>query len=85
MGSPLTSGPTGVTVDATTGKISISDYCTKAGAVATFSAINPYAKVNNVVSGLPSGQVLYIAEAGAQAWKVAPFVGNASTYSFGLF
>jgi len=72
MGSPLTSGPTGVTVDATTGKISISDYCTKAGAVATFSAINPYAKVNNVVSGLPSGQVLYIAEAGAQAWKVAP-------------
>ena len=85
MGSPLTSGPTGVTVNATTGKISVSDYCTKAGAVATFSAINPYAKVNNVVSGLPSGQVLYIAEAGARAWKVAPFVGNTSTYSFGLF
>jgi Flp pilus assembly protein TadG len=85
MGSPLTSGPTGVTVDATTGKISVSDYCTKAGAVASFNAINPYSDVNNVVSGLPSGQMLYIAEAGAQAWTVAPFVGNASTYSFGLF
>jgi Flp pilus assembly protein TadG len=85
MGSPLTSGPTGVTVNSTTGKISVSDYCTKAGAVATFNSINPYSDVNNVVSGLPSGQVLYIAEAGTTAWKVPPFVGNASTYSFGLF
>ena len=85
MGSPLTSGPTGVTVDSTTGKISVSDYCTKAGAVANFNSINPYSDVNNVVSGLPSGQVLYVAEAGATAWTVKPFVGNSSTYSFGLF
>ena len=85
IGSPLTSGPTGVTVDSTTGKISQVQYCTLAGAVANFNSINPYSDVNNVVSGLPSGQVLYIAEAGATAWAVKPFVGTASTYSFGLF
>ena len=85
VGSPLTSGPTGVTINATTGKISQSDYVKKAGAVATFSAINPYSVTNNIASGLPSGQVLYIAEAGAQAWKVPPFTGANSTYSFGMF
>ena len=53
--------------------------------MANFNSINPYSDVNNVVSGLPSGQVLYVAEAGATAWTVKPFVGNASTYSFGLF
>jgi Flp pilus assembly protein TadG len=84
MGSPLTSGPTGVTI-ASNGKISQSDYCSKSGDVATFNSINPYSNVNNQVSGLPSGQMLYVAEAGGTAWKVSPFVNNASTYSFGLF
>src|SRR5580704_11214561 len=37
IGSPLVSGPTGVTVNATTGQISAAQYVTKAGAVATFS------------------------------------------------
>ena len=85
IGSPLTSGPTGVTVDATTGKISVSDYVTKAGAVATFSSINPYAVVNGNVSGLPSGQVLYVAEAAATAFSMPPFIGPHATYSYGLF
>ena len=85
IGSPLTSGPTGVTVDATTGKISVSDYVTKAGAVATFSSINPYAVVNGNVSGLPSGEVLYVAEAAATAFSMPPFIGPHATYSYGLF
>jgi hypothetical protein len=84
-GSPLVSGPTGVTVDPTTGKISVQDYVTKAGAVATFSSINPYAVINGNVQGLPSGQVLYVAEAAATGFSMPPFVTNAATYSYGLF
>jgi hypothetical protein len=84
-GSPVTSGPTGVTVNSTTGKITPTDYVTKAGAVATFSGINPYSVVNGNVSGLPSGQVLYLAEAASTGFSLAPFVNNATAYSFGLF
>ena len=85
IGSPLTSGPTGVTVNSTTGRISVSDYVTKAGAVATFSSINPYTVVNGNVSGLPSGQMLYVAEAAATAFSMPPFIGPSATYSYGLF
>jgi len=85
FGSPLVSGPTGVTVDPTTGKISTSDYVKKAGAVANFTGINPYSVVNGVVQGLPSGQALYVAEASAKGFKMPPFVSGASTYSYGLF
>ena len=84
-GSPLTSGPTGVTVDPTTGKISPNEYTVKAGAVATFSSINPYSNVGGVVSGLPSGQSLFLAETGARGFNMPPFVANAVTYSFRLF
>jgi hypothetical protein len=85
MGSPLTSGPTGVTPNPSTGKISQLQYVTEAGDVASFNAINPYSNVSGVVSGLPSGQTLFVAEAAAQAWQFAPFFSNAETYSFGLF
>ena len=85
IGSPLTSGPTGVTVSSPSGNISLSDYVTKAGAVATFNSINPYSDVNGVVSGLPSGQMLYIAEAAATAFGMPPFIGPSATYSYGLF
>jgi len=84
-GSPLTSGPTGVTVDPSTGMISPQDYVTKAGAVATFSGINPYANVNGSVSGLPSGQVIYVAEAAALGFNMVPYASNSTTYSYGLF
>jgi hypothetical protein len=85
IGSPVTSGKTGVTVESPSGNISISDYVTKAGAVATFSSINPYSDVNGTVSGLPSGQRLYIAEASATAFSMPPFIGPSATYSYGLF
>lgn len=85
IGSPLTSGPTGVTVESPSGNISLSDYVKKAGAVATFNSINPYSDVNGNVSGLPSGQMLYIAEAAATAFSMPPFIGPPATYSYGLF
>ena len=84
LGSPLTSGPTGVTMDPTTGQISVNDYATKAGAVAQFSSVNPYQNVNGNVTGLPSGQYLYIAEAAASTFTMSPF-GGSSTYAYGLF
>ncbi len=84
LGSPLTSGPTGVTISST-GKISLSDYVTKAGAVARFSGVNPYSVVNGQAQGLPSGQTLFIAEAASSGFNMPPFVSNATAYSYGLF
>jgi hypothetical protein len=75
--------PTGVTISPS-GYISATDYCTKPGAVAIFSSINPYSNVAGTVTGLPSGQMLYIAEASATGYSLAPY-GTASTYAFGLF
>jgi hypothetical protein len=84
-GSPLTSGPTAVVVDPTTGRIPLADYVKKTGAVAQFSAINPYAVVGGVAQGLPSGQSLYLAEAAATGFSMPPFVSNAVTYAWGMF
>jgi hypothetical protein len=76
--------PSGVTIGSD-GKISASDQATKAGDQATFSGVNPYSVNNGVASGLPSGQVLYLAEASALGFNMAPFVGNAKMYEFGFF
>ena len=84
-GSPLTSGPTGVTIDSQTGQITQQQYVKKAGAVATFTGVNPYEVVNGNVEGLPSGQLLYVAEAGSTGFNMPPFVSNAVSYSWGLF
>jgi hypothetical protein len=84
-GSPLTSGPTGVTIDSQTGNISVAQQVTKAGARATFTGVNPYSVVGTNVSGLPSGQVLYLAEAAATGFSMPPFVNGSATYSWGLF
>jgi hypothetical protein len=84
LGSPLSSGPTGVTIDSTTGLISPAQYATQVGAVATFNSVNPYSDVDGVVTGLPSRQYLFIAEAAGTAFTLPPFSGMA-TYSYGLF
>ena len=84
FGSPLASGPNTVTI-ATNGSISLSQQCTNAGDVATFNGVNPYSNVNNTVTGLPSGQFLYIAEAEAIGFKMNPYDSNPMTYSFGIF
>ena len=85
FGSPLTSGPTGVTVDSTTGRISLDDQVKKPGAVASFSGINPYSNTAGVITGLPSGQVIYVAEAGTLGFNMAPFMTHALHYSFNMF
>lgn len=84
-GSPVTGGTTGVNIDSSTGKITLTEYCTKAGAAANFNAINPYANVNGNISGLPSGQALYLAEAASTGFNMAPFVSGSVAYSWGLF
>lgn len=90
FGSPIVCPPsgqctTGVT-PAADGTISTSDYVTKSGAVATFSSINPYAKATDgSVSGLPSGNYVYVSEAAALGFSLPPFMPNARLYSFGMF
>ncbi len=85
FGGPLRSGPDPVTVNSTTGKIPLDDQVTNAGDVATFSGINPYAVVDENVSGLPSGQVIYIAEAVAKGFAMPPFAGGGTMYSYNMF
>jgi hypothetical protein len=85
LGSPLRNGPNPVTVNPSTGAISLHDQVTNSGDVASFSGINPYAVIDGQVSGLPSGQVLYIAEAAAEGLRIPPFVPNSVMYSFSIF
>ena len=84
LGSPITSGPNGVTINSD-GTISMANQVQNANDVATFSGINPYSSINGTVTGLPSGQLLYIAEAEAIGFKMSPYESNPMTYSFGIF
>jgi hypothetical protein len=83
-GAPVVGGLTGVTMDSA-GKISASDRAKKSGAVAQFTGMNPYSEVDGVAQGLPSGQMLYVAEAAAYGFNMPPFVANAVAYSWGIF
>jgi len=86
FGSPSTSGNGSVTVDSTTGKISLNDQVTKTGDVATFAVgINPYANTAGVITGLPSGQVIYIAETATTAMNLPPFAPGSVVYSYAMF
>jgi hypothetical protein len=86
FGSPVTTGATPVTVNSTTGAISLNDQATNAGDVATFSVgINPYAAVNGSVSGLPSGEVIYVSEAASSGLALPPFVPSGLVYSYEMF
>ncbi len=80
FGTPLAS-----TVNSTTGKISLSNQVTNTGDVATFNQINPYSDVNNTVSGLPSGQVIYISEAAATGVAMGPYAPDYVMYAYGMF
>jgi hypothetical protein len=86
FGSPVTTGGSPVTVNATTGAISLADQAANAGDVASFAVgINPYANVSGVVSGLPSGQVIYVAEAASSGLALPPFVPSGVVYSYAMF
>jgi hypothetical protein len=77
----------GVTVDPVTGKIAQSEYTTKPGAVAQFggTGMQPYKNLNGVISGVPSGQCIYVAEAAGKGFSLPGTWQNAVTYSYGLF
>jgi hypothetical protein len=90
-GAPITNGadiPNNVTLDSN-GMISIGQYTTRTGAVAQFTAasgINPYTvSAGGAVSGLPSGQRLYLSEAAGPGYGMPPFVAGAPTYSYAFF
>ena len=89
-GSPIINGtdiPNNVTLDSH-GRIDVTQYANLTGARANFSNANgiiPYQVVNGKVSGLPSGQRVYLAEAASLGWAMAPYAGGYPTYSFTFF
>lgn len=84
FGSPLASGPHAVTI-ASDGSISLSQQCTNSGDVATFTGVQPYNLSGTTVTGLPSGQVVYVAEAEATGFVMRPYATSPMTYSYGVF
>jgi hypothetical protein len=85
LGSPLTTGPDPVTVNATTGKISLSDQVNNPGDVATFVYGNAFISTPGTLNTLPSGQVLYVTEVVAQGFTMAPFATGGMMYAFNVF
>jgi hypothetical protein len=85
FGSPVVTGKTPVTI-ASSGSISLSDQVTNPGDVATFAVgINPYRDVSGVISGLPSGQTVYISEVATQGYTMQPIISSPIMYSYNLF
>ncbi len=80
----LFGSPTGVPINSTTGVIAPADYVTNTNDVAVFNSIQAYSNTGGTISGLPSGQVLFIAEASAPEYGLPPYNAGA-TYAFGLF
>ena len=88
LGGPLTTGPDPVLVDATTGKISLDDQVNNAGDVAAFAAIgNPFVSLadSGTLDTLPSGQVLYVTEAGTLGFTMKPFALGGGMYAYSVF
>lgn len=85
LGSPLTTGPSPVTVNPTTGLISITDQINNPGDVATFASGNPFVSTPGTLDTLPSGQVLYVTEVAAQGFAMLPFARGGMMYAFNVF
>ena len=84
FGSPLTSGPGHVTMDAK-GFISAADQTGNANDVANFSAKgNPFITAG-ALTDLPSGTVLYVSEAASQGYSVPPFANGGRLYASNVF
>ena len=75
--------PTGAVTIAADGSITMDQQCRISGDQASFGVTAT--KIYGNVTGLPSGQVLFIAEAEAIGFKMAPFANNPMTYSYGIF
>jgi len=85
LGSPVTTGGSAVTLDATTGKVNpASQEATNSGDVAVFNGLNPFVVAGNL-DQLPSGQVLYVAEAAAKGFVMPPYATGAIMYSYTMF
>lgn len=74
--------PTGST---TGGRISRSDQVMNTEDQATFSASGFLNMISGGVSGLPTGQFLYVSEAAAQGFTLPPYMSNPQSYSYGIF
>jgi hypothetical protein len=85
LGSPLTTGPSPVTVNPTTGLISVTDQINNPGDVATFASGNPFVSTPGTLDTLPSGQVLYVTEVAAQGFAMLPFARGGMMYAFNVF
>jgi hypothetical protein len=93
VGSPASSGSSPVTIDSL-GNISLDAQVTNSGDVAVsalsggvrqFAGISPYATSGSSASGLPSGQVVYVAEAFSKGFKMLPFAGGGVMSARNLF
>lgn len=85
LGSPVTTGTGAVTLDSTTGMVSpASQEATNSNDVAVFNGLNPFVVAGNL-DQLPSGQVLYVAEAAAKGFVMPPFATGAIMYSYTMF
>ncbi|HTS65939.1 MAG TPA: TadE family protein [Candidatus Acidoferrales bacterium] len=86
LGSPLTTGPDPVTVDSTTGKISLDDQVNNSGDRANFASGNPFVDTSDGdLNTLPSGQVLYVTEVAVPGFSMPPFAGANTVYSYNVF
>ena len=85
LGSPLTTGPSPVTVNPTTGMISVTDQINNPGDVANFASGNPFVSTPGTLDTLPSGQVLYVTEVAAQGFAMLPFATGGMMYAFNVF
>lgn len=85
LGSPVITGAHPVSLDPTTGMVSpAGQEATNSGDVAVFNGLNPFVVAGNL-DQLPSGQVLYVAEAAAKGFVMPPFAAGALMYSYTMF
>ena len=91
-GSPVTSGGDPVAIDSS-GNIALDDQVTNSGDVAIstttggiayFAGIGPYQSVSGNVSGLPSGQMVYLSEVACRGVTMRPFTVPVR-YSYNVF
>jgi hypothetical protein len=93
FGAPVTTGANPVVLDSG-GKIALDAQVTNAGDVAVsttvsgvrqFAGISPYKSLDGNVSGLPSGQVVYVAESAGRGFSMPPFASQPVMYSYSVF
>jgi hypothetical protein len=77
--------PSSVTINPTTGIISVTDQINNPGDVATFASGNPFVSTPGTLDTLPSGQVLYVTEVAAQGFAMLPFARGGMMYAFNVF